>query len=81
MNGLNTTKLKEVLILAAQVVVTRHGDVSVEGVGDLATTDINSLIQLDYALAELFELPSDDVDFDNISIIQSKLRELVEDEN
>lgn len=65
-------ELKDILIAAATVVLMRHGDVSTED-GSYATVDIDSLLRLDYALAEYFELDSDDVTFENIDDLIAKI--------
>lgn len=64
--------LKEILIAAATVVLMRAGDVSTED-GSYATVDCDSLLRLDYALAEYFELDSDDVTNDNFDDLVSKI--------
>lgn len=62
----------EILKLAAQVVLLRKGDITTPD-GDLATTDINTLLRLDYTLAETFNLTSDDVNFENIDDLLDKI--------
>lgn len=64
--------LKDILIAAATVVLLRRGDVDTED-GSYATVDIDSLLRLDYALAEFFELDSDDVTFENIDGLIQKI--------
>lgn len=67
-------EIKEILIAAAHVVLMRHGDVSTED-GSFATVDTDALLRLDYALAEHFELDSDDVTFENIDDLIAKIRQ------
>jgi len=68
-------ELKEILVQAACVVLMRHGDVSTED-GSYATVDTDSLLRLDYSLAEYFDLDSDDVTFENIDDLIAKIRKL-----
>jgi hypothetical protein len=66
-------KIKEILIAAAHVVLMRNSDVSTED-GSFSTVDTDALLQLEYALAEHFELDSDDVTFKNIDDLILKIR-------
>lgn len=52
--------LKDILVAAATVVLLRRGDV-------------DALLRLDYALAEYFQLDSDDVTFENIDDLIKKI--------
>lgn len=52
-------QLKEILINAACVVLKRRGDINTED-GSYATVDIDSLLRLDYDMAEYFNLDSDE---------------------
>lgn len=66
--------LKDILIYAAEVVLTRRGDLSTED-GNFATVDCDALIRLDKALAAHFDLDSDDVNFENIDDLLDKIRQ------
>lgn len=68
-------QLQDILILAASLVLTRGGDVSTED-GEVATVDTDTIIKLDYSLAEYFCLSSDDVSFENMDDLVAKIRAL-----
>jgi len=68
-------KLQDILILAAQLVLTRHGDVFTED-GSFATVDTDAILELDYAMADYFCLSSDDVSFENMDDLVAKIRGL-----
>ena len=67
--------IKELLITTASLVLTRKGDVDTED-GTYATVDTDTIIRLDYGLAEAFELDSDDVTFENMGMLVSRIRGL-----
>lgn len=69
---LEISDLKEIIKLAAHVVLLRHGDVSTEN-GNYATTDSDSMIRLDQAIADTFDLDSDDVTFENIDTLLGRI--------
>jgi hypothetical protein len=61
-------KISTVLTLAADLVLSRDGDVTTED-GDYATCGTDEMIRLDCAIAELLELPSDDVNCVDTNLI------------
>lgn len=68
-------QLQDILILAASLVLTRHSDVYTED-GLFAAVDTDTIIRLDYSLAEYFCLSSDDVCFENMDDLVAKIRAL-----
>ena len=68
--------LKEVLKLSLSTVISRRGDVTLHCGESVATVDVDSLIILDYTLAQLFNLDSDDVTFENIQRAFEQIRDL-----
>lgn len=52
--------IKDVLSIAAQVVLSRSGDVDTED-GSFATVDTDLIIRLEAAISQAFNLPGDDV--------------------
>ena len=52
--------IKDVLSIAAQVVLSRSGDVDTED-GSFATVDVDRIIRLEAAISKAFNLPGDDV--------------------
>jgi len=67
--------LKEILMTAAVLVLTRRNNVSTEA-GVFATVEAHSLLMLDTMLAEYFDLDSAEVTFENIDDLMSKIRGL-----
>lgn len=67
-----SNEIKEILVAAANVVLLRHGDVNMDN-GIFATVDTDALLRLDHALAEHFKLDSDDVTFENIDDLITKI--------
>lgn len=76
MKSLNKELLKDVLKMSLCTVITRRQDVKLGCGESVATVDIDSLLELDYALSELLELSSDDVTFENIDEAIRKVNEL-----
>jgi hypothetical protein len=66
-------KMKEILILAAQVIVSRSGDVVTDD-GIFATTDISDLLYLQMAIADAFDLDSDDVELKDMNRIRNVVK-------
>lgn len=66
-------QMKKVIELATALVLSRGGDVSTED-GSFATVDDNIIIELDSAIAEAFELNSDDVNESDIPMIMAILK-------
>ena len=66
-------QMKKVIELATALVLSRGGDVSTED-GNFATVDDNIIIELDSAIAEAFELNSDDVNESDIPMIMAILK-------
>ena len=66
-------KIKEILKLATELVLTRTGDVTTED-GNFATVDTDLIIRLDEALAHEFTNDSDDVSFENIEMIIANIK-------
>jgi hypothetical protein len=66
-------ELKRVIELATALVLSRGGDVSTED-GNFATVDDNIIIELDSAIAEAFELKSDDVNESDVPMIMAILK-------
>ena len=66
-------QMKRVIELATALVLSRGGDVSTED-GSFATVDDNIIIELDSAIAEAFELNSDDVNESDIPMIMAILK-------
>lgn len=66
-------QMKKVIELATSLVLSRGGDVSTED-GSFATVDDNIIIELDSAIAEAFELNSDDVNESDIPMIMAILK-------
>lgn len=66
-------QMKKIIELAAALVLSRSGDVSTED-GNFATVDDNIIIELDGAIAEAFELNSDDVNESDIPMIMAILK-------
>jgi hypothetical protein len=66
-------QMKRVIELATALVLSRYGDVDTED-GSFATVDADIIIQLDCAIAEAFELNSDDVNESDIPIIMEMLK-------
>ncbi len=64
---------KEILKLAAELVLTRQGDVTTTD-GDFATVDTDLIIRLDEALAREFTNDSDDVNFENIEMLLTNIK-------
>lgn len=60
MSKLDKRDIREIVDLAAQLVISRDSDVDMED-GAFATVDIDCLIRLDYAIAKSFGLDSDNV--------------------
>jgi len=65
-------KIKRVLLAAAAVAHDRYGDVSCED-GVYATTNIDSMIDLEEALSEAFDTGSDDVVYHDIAPLIKQL--------
>ena len=63
-------KFKEILILAAELVSSRTGDVNTED-GYFATVDDNLLIKLQMTIADAFDLDNDDVNISDINKIRN----------
>tara|TARA_R110001592_G_C13193009_1_gene753723 strand:- start:32012 stop:32242 length:231 start_codon:yes stop_codon:yes gene_type:complete len=76
MTNLDKELLKDVLKMSLCTVLTRRQDVKLDCGESVATVDIDSLLELDYALAELLKLSSDDVTFKNIDEAIRKVNEL-----
>ena len=68
-------KYKHIIDLAIQVVLFRGSDVDTED-GTFATTCTDQIIRLDQAIAEAFELDSDDVSESDLPMIVAKLKQL-----
>lgn len=62
--------MKEVLILAAELVISRSGGVTTED-GNFATVDDDAIIRLDCAIAQAFDLDSDDVNIEDMDKIRN----------
>lgn len=67
--------IKEILKLAAEVVLSRHGDINTED-GCFATVEIDAILRLDYAMAECFKLDTDDINYRNMDDLISKIESL-----
>lgn len=67
--------LKILLKLAAELILTRRGDVSLSD-GDFATVDVDAILRLDYALSDVFALSSDGVEFENIEELIGKIEKI-----
>ena len=65
-------KMKKVITAAASVIVNRTGDVTTED-GNLATVDIESLLELQLAIVDAFDLDNDDVEIKDVFKINSLL--------
>ena len=65
-------KMKKVITAAASVIVNRTGDVTTED-GNLATVDIESLLELQIAIVDAFDLDNDDVEIKDVFKINSLL--------
>ena len=65
-------ELKELLEQAVWVCFNRAGDVDTED-GSFATTDTDSIIRLEAAICEYFDLPSDSIGVDELEEIKYKL--------
>lgn len=76
MDKLDKELLKEVLKLSLCTTISRREDVTLHCGDSVATVDADSLIELDYALALLFNLDSDDITFENIQNAFEQLRNL-----
>lgn len=76
MDKLDKELLKEVLRLSLCTTISRRGDVTLHCGESVATVDVDSLIELDYTLAQLFNLDSDDITFENIQNAFEQLRDL-----
>ena len=63
-------KIRRVLMQAINVVASRGGDVETED-GGFATVDENALIDLEGAIVDAFDLPSDDVTFSDVNKINA----------
>ena len=68
-------KMKRVIELATALVLSRAGDVDTED-GSFATVDTDIIIELDCAIAEAFELNSDDVNDSDAPMIMAIISEL-----
>ena len=68
-------KIKDVLLRAVEVVLWRGTDVHIVD-GCYATTDLDTIIRLEAEIVEAFDLPSDDVNEDNLSILHAMINEL-----
>jgi hypothetical protein len=66
------TEMKKVISAAASVIVNRTGDVTTED-GNLATVDIESLLELQLAIVDAFDLDNDDVEIKDVFKINSLL--------
>lgn len=66
-------QMKRIIELSTALVLSRSGDVSTEG-GNFATVDDNIIIELDCAIAEAFELNSDDVNESDVPMIMAILK-------
>jgi len=64
--------MKKVITAAATVIVNRTGDVTTED-GNLATVDIESLLELQLAIVDAFDLDNDDVEIKDVFKINSLL--------
>tara|TARA_R110000772_G_scaffold174521_1_gene286409 strand:- start:394 stop:609 length:216 start_codon:yes stop_codon:yes gene_type:complete len=67
--------INKVIELAVKLVLSRSGDVTTED-GNFATVDDNIIIELDCAIAEAFDLNSDDVNESDLPDIIDKLSKL-----
>ena len=65
-------KLKELLEQAVFVCWNRSGDVDTED-GSFATIDTDSMIRLETAICEYFDLPSDSLELSHFDIIKATL--------
>ena len=64
--------MKKVITAAASVIINRTGDVTTED-GNLATVDIESLLELQLAIVDAFDLDNDDVEIKDVFKINSLL--------
>lgn len=64
-----------IISLASQLVISRDGDVDTED-GSFATVDADCLIELDYTIAQVFGLDSDDVTQDEAWKIERQLERM-----
>jgi hypothetical protein len=64
-------KISDVLLRAAEVIVSRDGDTTTED-GDFACVDIDSIIHLESDISKLFSLNSDDVLWSDLPIIKDR---------
>jgi len=67
-------KYKHIIEIAIQIVLFRDSDVYTED-GTFATTCIYQIISLEQAIAEAFELDSDDVSESDLPMIMAKLKQ------
>lgn len=67
---------KEILLLAVQAVLSRSGDVDTED-GAYATTNIDTMINLEAAIVKRFNLDSDDLQDKHIPLIEARLEPVV----
>lgn len=70
---MSNVKMSDVIMSAVELVLSRGGDVMTED-GDFATCGTDEIIRLDTSIAELLELPSDDVDIRDIDLILAKAK-------
>ena len=66
-------QMKRIIELATALVLSRRGDVDTED-GGFATVDTGIIIQLECAIAEAFELNSDDVNESDVPMIMAILK-------
>ena len=67
--------IKDVLSIAAQVVLSRSGDVDTED-GSFATVDTDLIIRLESAISQAFDLPGDDVNEGDIPQLHKMITDL-----
>jgi len=72
---MNSDKIKCVLQLAAQLVLSRGADVDTED-GAFATVCTDEIINLEMAISQAFELDSDDVTSRDIELICTEINSI-----
>ena len=68
-------KLNELLEQAVFVCWNRHGDISTEE-GEFATTDTDSIIRLEAAICDYFDLDSDSLELGHFDAIKHKINQI-----
>jgi hypothetical protein len=69
---MQSKKLRELIETAILTVLSREGDIDTDD-GSFATVGTDEIIRLDCAIADAFELNSDDVNESDVALIKYKL--------